>query len=56
MKPIALTGRIETLAPPPEEAASLARPSRRMAAPTISLVAVLHDARDSALLKDESDE
>ena len=43
------TNRIErsnsTLGPHPEEAALLARPSRRMAVGTISFVAVLRDAR-----------
>src|SRR5207245_432947 len=45
MKPIASIGRNQTLGPHPEEAALFARPSRRMAAGTISLVAVLRDAR-----------
>src|SRR6266446_126782 len=45
MKPIASNGRNQTLGPHPEEAALFARPSRRMAAGTISLVAVLRDAR-----------
>src|SRR6516165_6070960 len=40
--------RIQTLGPHPEEAALFARPSRRMAAGTISLVAVLRDARARA--------
>jgi hypothetical protein len=43
--------RNQTLGPHPEEAALFARPSRRMAAGTISLVAVLRDARKSALLR-----
>src|SRR6266436_8286182 len=43
--------RNQTLGPHPEEAALLARPSRRMAAGTISPVAVLRDARKSALLR-----
>ena len=41
----------QTLGPHPEEAALFARPSRRMAAGTISPVAVLRDARKSALLR-----
>src|SRR6266446_4555554 len=45
MKPIASNGRNQTLGPHPEEAALFARPSRRMATGTISLVAVLRDAR-----------
>src|SRR5712691_7571533 len=50
MKPITSNGRNQTLGPHPEEAALLslskdARPSRRMAAGTISPVAVLRDAR-----------
>ena len=51
MKPIASNARNQTLGPHPEQAALLARPSRRMAAGTISLVAVLRDARKSALLR-----
>ncbi len=51
MKPIVPNDRIQTLGPHPEEAALFARPSRRMAAGTISLVAVLRDARNSALLR-----
>src|SRR5258708_6437381 len=51
MQPISSNGRNQTLGPHPEEAALLARPSRRMAAGTISLVAVLRDARKSALLR-----
>src|SRR5882757_8198437 len=51
MKPIASNGRNQALGPRPEEAALFARPSRRMAAGTISLVAVLRDARKSALLR-----
>jgi hypothetical protein len=51
MKPIASKDRNQTLGPHPEEAALFARPSRRMAAGTISLVAVLRDARKSALLR-----
>ena len=47
MNQFALNGRM----PHPEEAASLARPSRRMAAGTILLVAVLGDARKSTLLR-----
>src|SRR6267154_1130935 len=39
------------LGPHPEEAALFARPSRRMAAGTNSPVAVLRDARKSALLR-----
>jgi len=45
MKPIISSIAFTTLGPHPEEAALLARPSRRMAAGTISLVAVLRDAR-----------
>ncbi len=45
MNPIASNDRIQTLGPHPEEAALFARPSRRMAAGTISRVAVLRDAR-----------
>src|SRR5258708_40238268 len=45
MKPIVSNDRNQTLGPHLEEAALLARPSRRMAAGTISLVAVLRDAR-----------
>jgi len=45
MKPIASKDRNHTLGPHPEEAALLARPSRRMVAGTISSVAVLRDAR-----------
>jgi hypothetical protein len=51
MKPIISNDRIQTLGPHPEEAALFARPSRRMAAGTMSLVAVLRDARKSALLR-----
>src|SRR5260370_34923897 len=56
MKPIASIGRNQTVGPHPEEAALLslskdARPSRRMAAGTFSLVAALRDARKSALLR-----
>src|SRR6266849_1571566 len=51
MKPIISNDRIQTLGPHPEEAALFARPSRRMAARAISLVAVLRDARKSALLR-----
>src|SRR5229473_8286787 len=51
MKPIASNARIQILGPHPEEAALLARPSRRMAAGVISLAAVLRDARKSALLR-----
>jgi hypothetical protein len=51
MKPIASSDRIQFLEPHPEEAALFARPSRRMATGTISLVAVLRDARKSALLR-----
>jgi hypothetical protein len=51
MKPIASNVRIQILGPHPEEAALFARPSRRMAAGMISLVAVLRDARKSALLR-----
>src|SRR5260370_313814 len=45
MRPIVSNDRIQTLRPHPEEAALFARPSRRMAAGTISPVAVLRDAR-----------
>ena len=45
MKPIISSDHIQTLGPHPEEAALFARPSRRMAAGMISLVAVLRDAR-----------
>src|SRR6266478_4287638 len=45
MKPIISNDRIQTLRPHPEEAALFARPSRRMASGTISLAAVLRDAR-----------
>src|SRR5712671_6078519 len=38
--------QIQTLGPHPEEAALFVRPSRRMAAGAISLVAVLRDARN----------
>src|SRR6266436_9794870 len=55
MKPIASKDRIQTLGPHPEEAALFARPSRRMAAGTISPVAVLRDARKSALLRMRSE-
>jgi hypothetical protein len=51
MRPIAWDDRIQPLGPHPEEAALSALPSRRMAARTISLVAVLRDARESALLR-----
>jgi len=51
IKPIASNDRNQTLGPHPEEAALLARSSRRMAAGTISLVAVLRDARKGALLR-----
>jgi hypothetical protein len=51
MKRIASNGRNQNLGPHREEAALVARPSRRMAAGTISLVAVLRDARKSALLR-----
>jgi len=44
MKPIVSNDRIQTFGPHPEEAALFARPSRRMAASTISPVAVLGDA------------
>src|SRR5258708_25947350 len=45
MKPVASNDRNPTHEPHPEEAALFARPSRRMAAGTTSLVAVLRDAR-----------
>jgi len=45
------SGEYRAHGPHPEEAALFARPSRRMAAGTISLVAVLRDARKSALLR-----
>jgi len=45
MKPIISNIAFTTLGPHPEEAALLARPSRRMVAGTISLAAVLRDAR-----------
>src|SRR5258707_654198 len=51
MKPIVSHDRNQTLGPHPEEAALFARPSRRMATGTISLEAVLRDARKSALLR-----
>jgi hypothetical protein len=51
MKPIASNDRNQTLGPHPEEAALFARPSRRMAAGTTSPVAILRDARKSALLR-----
>src|SRR6266849_3988706 len=51
MKPIISNDRTQTPGPHPEEAALFARPSRRMAPGTISLVAVLRDARKSALLR-----
>jgi hypothetical protein len=51
MKPIASSDRGHTVRPHPEEAALFARPSRRMAAGTLSLAAVLRDARKSALLR-----
>src|SRR5216684_1908485 len=51
MKPIISNDRTQTPGPHPEEAALFARPSRRMATGTISLVAVLRDARKSALLR-----
>jgi hypothetical protein len=51
MKPIISNDRIQTLGLHPEEAALLARPSRRMAADAVSPVAVLRDARASALLR-----
>jgi len=40
------SGEYRAHRPHPEEAALFARPSRRMAAGTISLVAVLRDARN----------
>jgi len=43
--------RNQTGRPHPEEAALFARPSRRMAAGTISPVAVFRNARRSALLR-----
>src|SRR5258708_28553979 len=46
MRPIASNDRNQALGPHPEEAGLFARPSRRMAAGTISLVAVLRDARN----------
>src|SRR6266404_1563683 len=46
-----INDRNQNLGPHPEEAALLARPSRRMATGTISPVAVLRDARKSALLR-----
>src|SRR5882672_12740319 len=45
VKSIASNDRNQTLGPHPEEAALFARPSRRMAAGTVSRVAVLRDAR-----------
>jgi len=45
MKPSISNIAFNTLGPHPEEAALFARPSRRMAAGTISLAAVLRDAR-----------
>src|SRR5215813_11177727 len=51
MEPITSSDRSQTLGPHPEDAALFARQSRRMAAGTISLVAVLRDARKSALLR-----
>src|SRR5258708_15240176 len=54
MKPVASNHRNPTHGPHPEEAALFARPSRRMAAGTISPAAVLRDARKSALLRTRS--
>ena len=51
MQSITSNDRIQTLGPHPEEAALLARPSRRMATGAVSPVAVLRDARKSALLR-----
>jgi len=45
------SGKYRAHRPHPEEAALLARPSRRMAAGTASPVAVLRDARKNALLR-----
>src|SRR5258706_3872575 len=46
-----INDRNQNLGPHPGEAALFARPSRRMAAGTVSPVAVLRDARKSALLR-----
>src|SRR5258707_15046086 len=46
MRPIASNDRNQTFGPHPEEAALFARPSRRMAGGTISLVSGLRDARN----------